>query len=79
MLWCLETARIGLNDTVCDPYMGSASTAIACLRTGRKFIGIEKDPHYFDIACARLEAAQRQASLFDPEPTPAHEQEALAL
>lgn len=42
---------------VCDPYMGSGSTGLACLRLGRKFIGIEKDPKYFDIAKSRIQEA----------------------
>ena len=48
MRWCLETARIGLGKTVLDPYMGSGSTGVACVTTGRKFIGIEIDPDYFE-------------------------------
>ena len=63
MRWCLETARIGLGKTVLDPYMGSGSTGVACMTTGRKFIGIEIDPDYFEIACRRIEAAQRQTRL----------------
>ena len=42
------------GDTVLDNCMGSGSTGIACLNTGRRFIGIEKAPNYFDIACTRL-------------------------
>lgn len=49
--------------TVLDPYMGSGTTGIACVTTGRKFIGIEIDPDYFAIACQRIEVAQRQATL----------------
>lgn len=60
MRWCLETARIGLGKTVLDPYMGSGSTGVACVTSGRKFVGIEIDPDYFEIACARIEKAQRQ-------------------
>jgi DNA modification methylase len=47
-------------DTVCDPFMGSCSTGAAAIRAGRKFIGCEISPEYFDIACKRIEAAQRQ-------------------
>jgi len=54
MLWCLETCRIGLGKTVLDPYMGSGTTGIACIRTGRKFIGIDKDPSVYEQARARL-------------------------
>jgi DNA modification methylase len=49
--------------TVLDPYMGSGTTGIACLRTGRNFIGIEKDPDYFAIAVARLEREANQGAL----------------
>jgi DNA modification methylase len=63
MRWCLETARIGLGKTVLDPYMGSGSTGVACVTSGRKFIGIEIDPDYFAIACARIEKAQRQGRM----------------
>jgi site-specific DNA-methyltransferase (adenine-specific) len=45
---------------VLDPFMGSGTTAIAALRAGRKFIGIEKEPRYFDMACARIEAETAQ-------------------
>ena len=48
---------------VLDPFMGSGSAGVACLNTGRRFIGIEKDPGYFDIARQRLEAASAQARL----------------
>ena len=65
MRWCLETARVGIGKTVLDPYMGSGSTGVACVTAGRKFIGIEIDPEYFEIACRRLEEAQRQTLLFD--------------
>lgn len=44
------------GDIVLDPCMGSGSTGVACVNTGRRFIGIEKDPHYFQIAKERLEA-----------------------
>lgn len=48
---------------VLDPFMGSGTTGIACGDIGRKFIGIEKDARIFDIACRRIEDAQRQARL----------------
>lgn len=49
--------------TVCDPYMGIGTTGVACMRLGRRFIGIEIDRRYFDIACERIENEQRQARL----------------
>ena len=50
--------------TVLDPFMGSGTTGVACARLGRKFIGIEIKPKYFDIASRRIEQAQRQKDLF---------------
>jgi len=47
-----------------DPFMGSGTTGVACINLGRKFIGIEIEKKYFDIACERIENAQRQARLF---------------
>lgn len=51
--------------TICDPFMGSGTTGVACMQLGRKFIGIEIERRYFDIACERIANAQRQAKLFD--------------
>lgn len=52
---------------VLDPFMGSGTTGVACAKNGRRFIGIEIEPRYFDIACRRIEQAQRQSDLFiDP-------------
>lgn len=53
------------NDIVLDPFMGSGTTGVACVTMARKFIGIEKEQKYFDIACQRIENAQRQERLFD--------------
>lgn len=52
------------NDLICDPFMGAGTTGIACAKEGRDFIGIEIDPAAFDIACKRIEEAQRQGDLF---------------
>jgi len=52
-----------------DPFMGSGTTGVAAVQLGRKFIGIELEPSYFDIACTRIENAQRQATLFEPART----------
>lgn len=48
------------GDTVLDPFLGGGTTGIAAVQMGRKFIGIECEPKYFDIACKRIEDAQRQ-------------------
>ena len=53
-----------------DPFMGSGSTGVAALQLGRKFIGIEREPKYFDIACRRIEQAYKQRPLFEAEPAP---------
>ena len=52
------------GDTVLDSCMGSGSTAIACMRTGRKFIGIEKNADYFEVSCQRVKDEQQQGRLF---------------
>ncbi|WP_159975832.1 MULTISPECIES: site-specific DNA-methyltransferase [unclassified Novosphingobium] len=49
---------------ICDPFMGSGSTGVACMQEGRAFVGAEIDPAYFDIACRRIEDAQRQGDMF---------------
>lgn len=50
--------------TILDPFMGSGTTGVAAVQMGRDFIGIEREPKYFDIACRRIEQAQRQGDLF---------------
>ena len=50
---------------VLDPFMGSGTTGVACMNLGRKFIGIEIERKYFDIACKRIEQAQKQQRLFE--------------
>ena len=57
-------------DSILDPFMGSGTTGVASIQLGRKFIGIEKEPKYFDIACERIENAQRQDTLFEKQPKP---------
>jgi site-specific DNA-methyltransferase (adenine-specific) len=56
--------------TILDPFMGSGTTGVAAVKLGRKFIGIEIEPKYFDIACRRIEEATRQPDLFIPRPAP---------
>ena len=53
---------------VLDPFMGSGTTGVACVKLGRKFTGIELDPDYFEIACRRIEEAYRQPDMFVPAP-----------
>ena len=57
--------------TILDPFMGSGTTGVACAKLGRRFIGIEIEPRYFDIACRRIEEAYKQPHLFaEPAPKP---------
>ena len=66
--WCIRQLPDAAQ-TILDPFMGSGTTGVACARLGRKFIGIEIEPRYFDIACRRIEQAQRQRDLFVPAPS----------
>lgn len=59
------------GDVVCDPFMGAGTTGVACVSEARKFVGIEIDPGCFDIACRRIEQANKQPRLFvEPPPKP---------
>lgn len=64
------------NQLICDSFLGSGTTGIACVKRGRRFIGIEQDPRYFDLACRRISDALAQPDLFIATPKPA-KQEAL--
>jgi site-specific DNA-methyltransferase (adenine-specific)/modification methylase len=66
MEWCL--GFLPDAQTILDPFMGSGTTLVACQKMGRKGIGIEIDPDYFEIACRRVEAATRQPDLFVTPP-----------
>ena len=63
MKWCIAQCTDN-PQTILDPFMGSGTTGVAAVQMGRKFIGIEREPSYFDIACERIENAQRQSRLF---------------
>ena len=69
---------IGMHDwlSITDPFMGSGTTGVAALQLGRKFVGIELEPKYFEIACKRIEESTHQPDMFFSS---AMEQEALAL
>jgi site-specific DNA-methyltransferase (adenine-specific) len=58
MRWCITQLRG--DSPILDPFMGSGSTGAAATEMGRDFIGIEREPSYFDIACRRIDDAQRQ-------------------
>jgi DNA modification methylase len=86
MAWCMRKMKVPEGATVLDPYMGSGSTGIACIRTGRKFIGIERDPVHFETARKRISAeleecvfelpqgrdGGEQQQAFDTEPCQTH-------
>lgn len=74
MEWCLNL--IPGTETILDPFMGSGTTSVACANLGRKFIGIEIEPKYFDIACKRIDAAYKQPRLFQ-EPAPKAVQDSM--
>ena len=57
MEWCIEQVKVPDGGVVLDPYMGAGATGVACVKTGRKFIGIELDPAYCEIAKQRIEKA----------------------
>jgi len=67
--WQKLVKRVTRNaDTVLDPFMGSGTTGVACAKLGRKFIGIELEPKYFDIACERIQKAYDQPDMFVEPP-----------
>jgi DNA modification methylase len=61
--WLVERASLE-GMTILDPFMGSGTTGVACVNTGRKFIGIEIDPDYCEIARRRIEHARQSMGLF---------------
>lgn len=63
MEWCIGHLPED-SITILDPFMGSGTTGVACARMKRKFIGIELDKEYFDIACKRIEDAYKQPDMF---------------
>jgi DNA modification methylase len=64
MAWTLEQCRVPEGATVLDSFMGSGTTGIACIRTGRRFVGIEKDPAHYATALARIQRELSQGDLF---------------
>jgi DNA modification methylase len=72
--WCVNHLPDNCS-TILDPFMGSGTTGVACAKLGRKFIGIEIEPKYFDIACRRIEQAYAQPDMFVAPPAkPVQEQ-----
>lgn len=72
MRWSIE--KIGKAQTILDPFMGSGTTGVAAAKLGRKFIGIEIEPKYFDIACRRISEALKQPDMFIERPAPAKQE-----
>ena len=72
MKWCIDQCKNN-PQTILDPFMGSGTTGVAAVQMGRRFIGIEREPKYFDIACRRIEDAQRMADMFAHEVRDAYE------
>jgi site-specific DNA-methyltransferase (adenine-specific) len=76
-LWLVEgfvNRHTERNGVVLDPFLGGGTTLVACAKLGRKGIGIEIDPDYFDIACERVRKAYDQPDLFIEPPAPRSEQ-----
>ncbi len=63
MKWCLDQLPENI-ETILDPFMGSGTTGVAAVEYGKTFIGIEREPQYFDVACRRIEQASKQKCLF---------------
>lgn len=73
MKWSIQ--QLERPSTILDPFMGSGTTGVACVKLGRKFIGIEIDPGYFEIACKRIRDAYAQPDMFieQEKPKPAEQ------
>jgi DNA modification methylase len=65
-LWIKNSSKRA--GTILDPFMGSGTTGVAAAKLGRKFVGIEIEPKYFDIACKRIEQACAQPDMFVEPP-----------
>jgi site-specific DNA-methyltransferase (adenine-specific) len=63
-VWHVVNQWVRPGSICLDPFMGSGTTGVACAKLGRRFIGIEIEPKYFDIAVRRVEEAYRQTDLF---------------
>lgn len=63
MQWLIKKTE----GSILDPFMGSGTTGVACANLGRRFVGIEIEPKYFDIACRRIADAYKQPRLFEDE------------
>ena len=75
MRWLVNLASTP-GETILDPFAGSGTTGVAAVKLGRRFVGIEIEPAYFDIACRRVADALKQPDMFIEKPKPA-KQEAM--
>lgn len=65
------------GELICDPFLGSGTTGVACVKRARRFVGIEKDPKWFDLSCRRIEDALKRPDLFIERPAPAKQEQLL--
>jgi len=72
--WCSDE-----GETVLDPFMGSGTTGVAAVKLGRRFVGMEIDPKFFDLACARIADALARPDLFIDRPARAERPAELQL
>ena len=73
MKWCIEHLPTDV-ESILDPFMGSGTTGVAAVKFGKRFIGVEREKKYFDIACRRIEEAYAQPDMFIQAEQPAAEQ-----
>ena len=69
MMWCIAQCGVADEATILDPFMGSGTTGVAAVSLGRRFLGIEIEPRYFDIACRRISDELKRPRLPFDEPT----------
>lgn len=74
MQWCVDRIK---SRAILDPFMGSGTTGVASIRYGRRFVGIEVEPKYFDMACRRIDEAAKQPDMFVRQSNEEHEQQQL--
>lgn len=75
MMWCLQ--QLPAAKVILDPFMGSGTTGVAAVKMGRGFVGIEREPLYFDISCRRIAEALRQPDMFTAAPKAAEQPELI--
>lgn len=73
MLWLVDRVSVS-GEIVLDPFAGSFTTGVACVQLGRRFVGIELEPSYWELGCRRIEEDYRQPALFPPPAPPAQQQ-----